>query len=137
MAAPNVFQEIKTVLTDIKTFLDQNVAVIKPAINALAAIVPQIKDAINELIRLMGSLKQAINSLNAQIPGLAQVTETIGKSKTLLDAMRGLLPNETGKIDDLKAVLDVVISLPSVDQIKAEIIGLIDAVVVHLNSLKG
>ncbi len=137
MATPNVYQELKTVLTDLKTFLDTNVPVIKPAINALAAIVPQINDLINELITLMGKLKTAIQNLNVgQIPGLDKVSQFTTAVKALLDTSKKLLPSEASTIDEISNVAAVVTSLPSVDQLKGELMSLIDAIVGHLNSLK-
>lgn len=137
MPAPNVYQELKTALTDLKTFLDTNVPVIKPAINALAQMVPQIKDLITELITLLGKLKTEIQNLNVSaIPGLDKVSTFTTSIKTLLTSAKSLLPNEAGAIDTLMAAADVVTGLPSVDQLKGEIIALIDAIVGHLNSLK-
>jgi ABC-type transporter Mla subunit MlaD len=137
MPAPNLYQELKDVLQELKTFLDTNVPVIKPAINALAAMVPQINDLINELIALLGKLKTEIQNLNVgAIPGLDKVSAFTASVKTLLDTTKKLLPNEASTIDSIAAAADVVTGLPSVDQLKAELIALIDAIVAHLNSLK-
>ena len=135
---PNLFQELKNALSELKTFLDQNVNTIKPAINALAGLVPQIKDAINELIRLLGRVKQEVQNLNASaVPGLDKVTAFTAAARTLLTTAKSLLPNESGAIDTAVSALEVVNSLPSIDQLKTEIIQLIDAVIGHLNTLKG
>jgi len=137
MAEPNLFQELKDALTEFKTFLDTNVPVIKPAIQALKSIIPQIGDLLDKLIDLMGKLKTAINNLNVgAIPGLDKVTTFTQGVKTLLETAKNLLPNEATTIDDVLSVANVAGSLPSVDQLKAEILSLIDAIVVHLNSLK-
>ena len=137
MAVPNVYEELKDVLQELKTFLETNVAMIKPAIVALKQLVPQITDLIDELITLLGKLKTEIQNLNVgTIPGLAQVSPFTGVVKTLLETTKKLLPNETGAIESIAAAADVVTGLPSVDQLKAEIISLIDAVVAHLNRLK-
>jgi hypothetical protein len=137
MAAPNVYQELKTVLQDLKTFLDQNVPIIKPAINALSSIVPQINDLINELVALLGKLKTEIQNLNVgAIPGLDKVAGFTTAVKTLLETTKKLLPNEAGTIESVMAAADVVTGLPTVDQLKTELTTLIDAIVTHLNSLK-
>jgi flagellar biosynthesis/type III secretory pathway chaperone len=137
MAVPNLYEELKKVLLELKTFLDQNVPVIKPAIVALRQLVPQITDLLNELITLLGKLKTEIQNLNVgTIPGLDKVSAFTGAVKTLLETTKKLLPNEAGAIETIAAAADVVTGLPSVDQLKAEIISLIDAVVAHLNSLK-
>ena len=137
MAAPNLYEELKQVLKELKDFLDQNVATIKPAVTALKQLVPQITDLLNELIGLLGKLKSEIQNLNVgAIPGLVKVATFTAGVKALLDTTRKLLPNEAGTIDSVAAAADVVTGLPSVDQLKAELISLIDAIVGHLNSLK-
>jgi ABC-type transporter Mla subunit MlaD len=137
MPAPNVYEELRDALKELKTFLDTNVPVIKPAINALSQIVPQVNDLINELISLLNKLKTEIANLNVNaIPGLDKVATFTTTVKTLLETTKSLLPNEAARIDDVLRAADVVTGLPSVDQLKNEITSLIDAVVGHLNSLK-
>jgi hypothetical protein len=138
MPAQNLFEELKAALTSFKEFLDANTATIKPAIQALKSIVPQITELITKLIDLMGKLKTEINNLNpgAVGEGLTKVTEFTNATKTLLTTAKDLLPNEAGTIDDVLGVVNVVSSLPSLDAVKAEIIALIDSIVVNLNQLK-
>jgi phage-related protein len=138
MATPtNLFQELKDLLTEFKGFLDTNVPVIKPAINALAALIPQINELITKLVDLMGKLKTEIDKLDvANIPGLDKVSEFTTQVKNLLTTAKGLLPAEAGTIDDILSVANVVSGLPSLDEIKTEIKNLIDAITAHLNSLK-
>jgi uncharacterized phage infection (PIP) family protein YhgE len=135
---PNLFQELKNVLTTFKQFLDTNVNTIKPAITALKAIVPQITELLDKLVDLMGKLKTEINNLNPGSvgTGLTKVTEFTNAAKSLLETAKNLLPNEASTIDEILAVVSVVSSLPSLDAIKAEIIALIDAITGHLNTLK-
>jgi hypothetical protein len=135
---PNLFQELKDVLTTFKQFLDTNVATIKPAITALKAIVPQITELLTKLVDLMGKLKTEISNLNpgAVGEGLTKVSEFTAAAKSLLETAKNLLPNEAATIDDVLAVINVVGSLPSLDALKGEIIALIDAITVHLNNLK-
>lgn len=136
--AQNLFQELKDVLTEFKTFLDQNVTVIKPAINALAALIPQINELITKLVDLMGKLKAEIQKLDvSQIPGLDKASEFTTKVTTLLTTTKSLLPAQAGTIDDVLSVAGVVAGLPALTgQIKTEIIALIDAITAHLSSLK-
>jgi hypothetical protein len=138
MPGTNLFEELKDALTKLKTFLHDNVATIKPAIQALKAIVPQVTELIDKLIDLLGSLKTEIDKINpgAVGAGLAKVTEFTTSIKTVLETAKGLLPNEAAKIDDVIKVADVVSSLPSLDAIKGEIKDLIDAIVTDLNQLK-
>lgn len=137
MAEKNLFEELKDVLQDFKTFLDSNVPTIKPAIQAIASLIPQVTELIDKLVGLMNSLKTEINKLDVNaIPGLAEASNFTSKIKTFLDAAENLLPDQKSTIDDVRSVADVVTGLPSLDAVKAEIISLIDAIVVHLNSLK-
>lgn len=137
MAEKNLFDQLKDVLQDFKTFLDSNVPTIKPAIQAIASLIPQVTELIDKLVGLMDSLKTEINKLDVNaIPGLAEASNFTSKIKTLLDAAENLLPDQKSTIDDVRSVADVVTGLPSLDAVKAEIIALIDAINVHLNSLK-
>lgn len=139
MATPtNLFEELKTVLTTFKQFLDSNVNTIKPVITALKSIVPQITELLTKLIDLMGKLKTEITNLNpgAIGGGLTQVSEFTNAAKTLLETAKNLLPNETATIDEILGVISVVSSLPSLDAVKGEILSLIDAIIGHLNTLK-
>lgn len=134
----NLYQQLKDALEEFRDFLDENVPVIKPAIVALGAMIPQIGQLLNQLIELMGDLKEEINNLNVgAIPGLAEVSQFTAGIKTLLETSKNLLPQQAGTINDVLAVVDVVGSLPSLDDVKGEINTLIDEIVVHLNSLKG
>ena len=136
MAAQNLFDELKAALTTFKDFLHNNVATIKPAVQALKSVVPQISELLSKLIDLMGKLKTEINNLNpGAIPGLGQVSQFTAGITTLLTTAKNLLPNEAGAIDEVLAVTSVVSSLPSLDAVKAEIIALIDAITADLNQL--
>jgi ABC-type transporter Mla subunit MlaD len=137
MAATNLFDDLKKALGDFKSFLDANVGTIKPAIQALRSMVPQVDTLLNKLVDLMGQLKAEVQKINpGLIPGLDKVTTFTNSTKSLLETARGLLPEQAGAINDVLQVVDVVSSLPSLDQVKQEIISLIDAIVVHLNNLK-
>lgn len=134
--AANLFEDLKSALTTFKDFLDQNVPVIKPAIQALRSVIPQITDLLNKLIDLMGRIKTEIDRLASQpIPGLDKVSQFTSSITSLLGTARNLLPDQAGTIDDVLSVANVVTGLPSVGQIKDQIDGLIDAVVGHLRNL--
>ncbi len=133
----SLFEDLKNALKDFKEFLDQNVNTIKPAIAALKSLVPQITELLDKLVELMGKLKDEINGLNVSaIPGLAEASEFTDKMKGFLNAMKTLLPDEAGEIDSVLEVANLVTGLPSLDDVKAEILGLIDAIIGHLNTLK-
>ena len=137
MADKTLFEELKDELTDFKTFLHDNVATIKPAIQAIAALVPQVNDLIDLLTGLMDKLRTAINNLDvSQIPGLGEVSQFTGKLPALLDAAKKLLPDETASIDSISDVANVVTGLPSVGDVTTELLALIDAIKTDLASLK-
>ena len=138
MAESNLFEDLRDVLQDFKDFLDENVPVIKPAIDALRTIIPdQIDDLLDKLLELMNKLKTEIQNLDVSaIPGLSEASEFMTRIKSFLEAAKNLLPDETEAIDDVLGVADVVAGLPSLDDIKTEILALMDAIIGHLNSLK-
>ena len=138
MAENTLYEDLKDVLTDFKNFLDENVATIKPAVQALASLIPKIVDLIDLLIELMNQIKTEIQNLDVgAIPGLDKVTEFTNQIKGFVETAKDLLPDDAkGTADDVLEVVNVVSGLPSLDDVKDEIITLIDAIVVHLNSLK-
>lgn len=137
MADSNLFQELNDVLQEFKTFLDQNVPTIRPAIQAIASLIPQVTELIDKLVDLMGKLKTEIQNLDVSaIPGLSEATEFITKIKSFLAAAKNLLPDEAATIDEVLAVADVVGGLSGLDDVKQEILDTIDAIIAHLNSLK-
>lgn len=138
MPGTNLFEELKEALTKFKTFLHDNVSTIKPAVQALKAIVPQVTDLIDKLIDLLGKLGAEIDKINpgAVGAGLTKVTEFTTNVKSLLETAKGLLPNEAAKIDDVIKVAEVVSSLPSLDAVKGEIKTLINDIVDDLKQLK-
>ena len=140
MAAQNLFEELKTVLNDFKSFLhdNDNVNTIKTAVQALAALVPQINELITKLIDLMGKLKAEIQKLDiSAVPELAAASQFTTKVKAFLTAAKNLLPDEAATIDDVLGVADVVSGLSGLsDQVKGEILSLIDEIITDLNSLK-
>jgi len=137
MMNTNIFEELKNLLTEFQTFLEQNVATIRPAILAIAGVFPQIVELIDKLIELMNKLKTEINNFDlGNINGLTEATQFINMIKSFLESARTLLPDEAGTINDVLAVADVVGSLSGLDDVKGEILTTIDAIVAHLNSLK-
>lgn len=133
----NLFQQLKDALQDFKDFLDTNVPKIKAGVKALAAIIPQINDLINKLADLLRDLKTEIQNLDvSSVPGLSEVASFTEKMTTMLETTKNLLPQQAGTIDDVLSVANVVSGLPSLEEIKAEIISLLDAIIVHVNSLK-
>ena len=140
MATPSsLFEDLKRVLTEFKTFLDENIGVIRPAIQTLGSVVPQLRELIGQLATLLTQLKTEIHNLNPGAVGgdaLAKVTEFSNSTRTLLETAKNLLPAQAAAIDQVLGALDVVGSLPSLGAIKAEIESLLDDVIAHVNSLQ-
>lgn len=135
--ADNLFEDLKDVLQDFKDFLDENVPTIKPAIEAIAGLIPQVTELIDLLLDLVGKLRTEIENLDVgSVPGLSETAEFTEKVKSLLEAARKLLPDETDAIGEIEDVADVVTGLPSLDAVKAEIVGLLTAITGHLENLK-
>jgi septation ring formation regulator EzrA len=141
MASQNLYQDLKDKLNDFKTFMDANTDKIKPAINALKAIVPQVGDLVKKLVDLMNKLKTGIQNLDLKnLPGLpadgiATLSTFTTTAKTLLQTAEGLLPDEKSSIDEVLGVVDVVSGLPSLDTVKQDILKLIDDIITDLNKL--
>lgn len=136
--ADNLFEDLKEVLQDFKDFLDDKVSVIKPAITALRSIIPdQIDDLLNTLIGLMNKVKAEVEKLDVStIPGLGDAAAFTQQVKNFVNSAKSLLPGSSNEFDAVLSVADVVSGLPSIDEVKGEIISLIDAIVGHLNTLK-
>ena len=137
MAQQNLFEQLKSNLEVFNTFLDDNVSVIKPAVQALDSLVPQITDLISSLADLLNSLKTEIQNLDVgAIANLDKVSQFTGNVTNILQTSTDLLPNLGSEIESVLSIANVVSGLPSLDEIKTEIIGLLDAIIVHINSLK-
>ncbi len=114
-----------------------NVPTLKPALQALSPLIPQISDAIDTLIDLMSELKAIIQNLDVgSIPGLSVISSFAEKTKAVLQTSRCLLLEQRSEIASVICVSDILESLPHLEEIKGEIIALIEAIIAHLNSLK-
>jgi phage-related protein len=136
--AADLFNDLKDVLQEFKDFLDDKVPVITPAVQALKTIIPdQINSLLDLLSGLMTKLKTEIQNLDVSaIPGLADAAEFMERIKAFVTAAKALLPDDASDFDAVTDAADVIGSLPSLDDVKDEIIALIDAISAHLNTLK-
>ena len=125
----NLFEELKEVLDDFRTFLNDNVDVIRPAIVALTSLLPQLGELVDKLLDLVGKLKQEIENFDLSSIGageLGQALEFVDKVTSFLEASKALLPDEADTIDEVLSVANVAGSLPSLDGVKQEILDLLD-----------
>jgi ABC-type transporter Mla subunit MlaD len=134
--ATNLFDDLKKALQELKDFLAAKKDLIKPAVSALKGLGLPIGDLLTQLITLLNKLKTEITNLDtSQVPGLSDMSSFTGSVRSVLEAAKSLLPDESAEIDQVLGVADVVTSLPSLDQIKQEITDLIDAIVADLQDL--
>jgi hypothetical protein len=141
MPVDNLYERLQLELEKFKKFLDDNVPTIKPAVIAIASVVPQINELIDKLINLMEALGREIQEMDLGAVGghLATVTDFTNSIKTVAEVARDILPDGA---DDVLSVVNVVGSLPSLDDVKAAVLGLIGdattdgSIIFHLNSLK-
>jgi ABC-type transporter Mla subunit MlaD len=132
----NLYQQLKDALNTFKTFLDSEKDTLHTAVSTLKPIVPQVGDLLGKLIDLMGQLKTAVNNIDVNsIPGLDKVSQFTSSATTLLQTAEGLLPSARAAIDDVLSVASVVTGLPSFTTLKADILGLLDAVVADLTAI--
>jgi phage-related protein len=140
MADENIYQELKDVLEDFKTFLDEQADTIRPAIQALASVIPQITDVIDLLVDLMNQIRTEIANLDLSNIGgdaLSAVSDFTGKISDFLDASADLLSEEVGgTVESVRSALNVIGGLPSLDDVKQDILDLIDAIISDLQSLQ-
>ena len=137
MAAHDLFQKLLRTLQNYKDFLDENVATLKPGFQALSTLIPQISGMIDTLIDLMSELKAIIQNLDVgPIPGLAAVSSFAEKTEAVLQTSRCLLLGQRSEIASVICTSDILESLPHLEEVREEIIALIDAIIAHLNSLK-
>jgi phage-related protein len=135
--AENLYQDLKNLLQEFKDFLDPKIAVIKPAVQALAALIPQINDLLTQLITVLQEVKTTVQNLDVgAISHLSDVTDFTGHIKTFLTEAKKLVPAQAATIDEALNTVDVVGSLPSIDQVRTEIVSLIDDLIGDLNQLK-
>ena len=141
MADATLYDDLKKALTDLESFLSENASKIRPVIQPLAQILPQVTQLIDGLISLLGQLKDAVSKLDLNlIPGfkdvMPQVTAFTQSAKALLTASEALLTEQKDEIEKVKGFTDLVTGLSSIDQVKKDILDLIDKVVADLKSLK-
>jgi hypothetical protein len=136
MATPDLFQRLRKALSDLKTVLDTNSPVLKPAIQTLKLVLPQAGNLLGQLIGLLNDLKAEIQNLDvSNVTGLAQLSTFAASAEAVLRTSEDLLLDDKDNISDVLRILDVVEALPSLNATRADILALIDGIVADLNSL--
>ncbi len=136
--AVNVYEELKNALVQVNSILEQGTDIIKPAVHALAAVVPQINELLDKVLDLLGRLKIEINKLDVSAIPVDKVLPFLDGLASLLESSRNVLPADSkDTIDTASSVINVIKTIPTPEQIKAEVVGLLDSVSGHITALKG
>ncbi|WP_250285221.1 hypothetical protein [Frankia sp. CiP1_Cm_nod2] len=127
--ATNLFDDLKKALQDLKDFLNAHKGPVQQAVHALKAVGLPIGDLLTQLSGLLARLQTEIKNLDVSgVPGLSDISAFTGGVRSVLDAAKKLLPGDADAIGEVERIVDVVSSLPSLDQVKTEIIELIDTI---------
>ncbi len=134
----SLYQDVKTQLTDFQGFLDANKNVVKTAVQAIRAVLPQVDDLLNKLIDLMKQIDTAIQNLDiSRIPGVGQVTTFTQKITTLLQTVLNLVPSEADAINTVLGIAKVVGGLSDLGgTLKTDIHNAILAILGDLDFIK-
>ena len=136
--AVNVYDELKNALVQVNSILEQGTDIIKPAVHALAAVVPQINELLDKVLDLLGRLKVESNKLDVSAIPVDKVLPFLDGLASLLETSRNVLPADSkDTIDTASSVINVIKTIPTPEQIKAEVVGLLDSVSGHITALKG
>jgi hypothetical protein len=142
MADPqNLYAELKDALQEFETFLEQTGGTIKPALPPIdAALSGQVTQLLNKLIELMNKLKEEITKINVgNVPGLSDVSKFTKAVEALLKVSKDLFKNDPGTVatvDDVLSVVNIVSGLPTLDNVKQDIIDLLNNIIGQLTNLK-
>jgi len=138
MAAQDLFKDLEDALTKFFDFLHPKIDDLKKVIVALKPLVPKIVDLLDQLISILGKLRAEIQKLDpGAIPELKTAADFTNAVKVILEVSKPLLPeSDRDDVDKALEVVGVVSSLPSLGDVKAKLLKLIDDVVVDLNQLK-
>ena len=125
MADTNVYQDLKDALSKFKDFMTTNLDIIKTALKAAAAFIPQVPGVIDQLVGLLNTLKSEIDKIDpSKLTGVAQISALTDGVGAILTATKAILPDQSAAIEGVTTALGVLKSVPSLTQIKADILSL-------------
>lgn len=135
--AENLYQDLKDALQTFRDFLNpERVGLITEVYKALRGSIRQVEELLTKLIDLLGQVKTQIQNIDVNIPGLSEMSGFVQSTRAFLQTTRKLLPEQAESIDAVLTATDVIGSLPSLDQVKTEVINLIDEIVGILTGIK-
>lgn len=136
--AGNLYADLLAALKSFFNFIDPHMGELTAAVKVLKPMVPQVTTLLTSLIDLLDSLKTEITNIN-----LANVTDKLttvagftASAKTLLVSVETLLPDKKPTVDQVLAAIATVGDLPSLDQVKSDILDFIGTIRGHLDTLK-
>lgn len=136
MAEVNIYEEMKNALTEFKGFLDDHINEVKAAVDLLRPVLgEQINQLVTALAEVLGKIRTKIQELDVNIQGFDQVTSFTSSVTKVLEASKNLVPDLSSEVDAVLGAAQVVSSLPSLGQIKQELLDLLQEVINHVNSL--
>jgi hypothetical protein len=137
MMEQNVYYQMRDTVIGLRDFLDDNAQNVKSGIHTVASIMPQMQHLVDSLIYLMENLRDTIKTIDAgTIPHLHELSTFGAKVNLLLNGAMQLLPNEPHTIDDAERTVRVLSDLPTLGEIKDEILGPLDGIISRLYELK-
>jgi phage-related protein len=123
MADDNLYQELKTQLSDLKSFIEDPTIgpVIKSAIGPIRAVFPKIDELLDSLIKLMDDIETAISKVDiTKIPGLSEVSTFTQKITDLLSNVLNLVPANVK--DEITSVLGIAKTIGGLPQLGQQLI---------------
>ena len=133
----NVYIQLRETVKGFRDFLDNNTLNLKSGIHSVASIMPQTNHLADSLIYLMENLRNTIMNIDTgSIPYLVELSTFGDKVNMILQSAKELLPNEPNAIEDVMRTTHVLSDLPTLGDIKGEIIGSLDGIIGHLYELK-
>ncbi len=134
----NLYHELRDSLQGVKQFLDGNLHALRPGMQTLFAALPQSRHLLDNLIYLLNGFKLNLQQLDVgQIPSIPEISSFAIQLETFLQSAQDLLPEEPTVYRDVQRTARVLTSLDSLEEVKGELMFLVDSIVGQLYELKG
>jgi len=140
MEMENYYQAISDTLQALKEFLDGNANAInntiKPGLQALYGPIPQTRHFIANVTYLLEDFKVRLQDTDVgAIPNLGDLTHFANLVDAVLAKSGALLTEQLDTVQDAHGTARMIRDLPALAELKDEIVGSIDAIVVHCRDL--
>lgn len=133
-----LYHELRDSLQGVKQFLDGNTQALKPGMGALFAAVPHTRHLLDNLIYLLNGFKANVQQLDSdQMSGVHEMTRFAVQLDDFLETAHDFLPDDSTAVRDVQRTARVLTSLSRLNEVKGELLFLVDGIVGHLYELKG